>query len=186
MARFIRDGGLVLPEGWSQVDPSSFALLADINTEGMLTADSQDAIDPHPVQRAYVSGFMLPAHAAQFIRWLNMHTDKVAFVLTSLYSVNCVGYKAMPGITVTKTLDGQSFTAIPPVIVDSWDRMAHEMRVSYGVLPRKDLVQVECFDPVWGRSAVSTDGLFHAVVNALKQSRIPTSSKKRVGRRHGG
>ena len=185
MARHIRSGGLAMPKDWDQVDPASFALLADINDAGMLTTNSQDAIEPLPVQRAYVDGLMLPAQARAYIKWLNVNTDMVAFASSMLYSDNSRAtsevFKSLPGlgIAVTRTREGAAkgewlrTTSVMPAVANSWGRAAFEMRAVFGLLPSKDVVNVTSFDPKWGRSAVSKDGLFPAVVRALKTNQIP-------------
>jgi len=181
MAKHIRNGGLAVPQKWDQINPASFSLLADINDGGMLTTDSQDAIDPVPVQRAYVEGLMLPEQARAYIKWLNVNTEMVAFAMDVMYSDNSRAtsevYNSLLGlgIAVTRTREGAAAgewmrtTSVAPVAADKWDRMAFEMRVAFGLLPQKDeVVFVISFDPVWGRAASSKGGLFPAVIRALK------------------
>jgi hypothetical protein len=180
MSRFIRNGGLALPKEWSQVHASSFPFLADINAGGMLTGDSQDAIDSVPIERAYVEGYMLPGHARAYIKWINMNTDKVALIVSVFYSDDttvrhCLkDFEYAPGITVTRARgDGgewRAVSSIVPAIKATWKSMKDEMREWYGMRPRRDVVLVETFDPVWGRSAVTRDGLFPAAVTALRSS----------------
>ena len=181
MARFIRDGGLALPKEWAQVNQESFAPLADINTEGMLTMDSQDAIGNTPVQRAYVEGIMPPDAAAAYVNWINLNTNIVALPTTIIYSDDIRVLKAgddamaVAGVAVTRERRGRGrwnfTTTISPFETRTWEEAATEMRSWGGLLPNKDFVFVNTFDPIWGRSALAEDGLFATVIRALRASR---------------
>lgn len=182
MAEHIRGGGLVVPKEYAQADPSSFSLLAVINEGGMLTTNSQDAIEPLPVQRAYVEGLMLPVHARAYLRWITVNTGMVAFAPTVTYCDNGraagVVDNTLPavGIAVTRKREGAAAgewkraSNLKAAFGSTWEHEAKMMINVYGMLPRKDAVLVCTFDPVWGRSALSKDGLFPAVIHALRVS----------------
>lgn len=83
-ANFIANGGLKLPDGWSQVDEKAWALLSEINRRGLCTIDSQSGEcytrNGHDTkERAYVSGFMLRDQALAFAEAINSTTSFVAF-----------------------------------------------------------------------------------------------------------
>jgi len=178
MAKHIRAGGLKDDPENSQVLPPSFAPLAAMNDAGLLTVDSQDA--PDATQRAYVDGLMPSKRAEALVDWLNLNTDMVAIVPVEHEVPRRLSHIQPPhpqgmGVALTRHL-------FPGKI---WRRTTHvrthmvlgpgsneNMQVEEAGLsePDPDLVSVTCFDPKWGRSATSSDGLFGHVIRALVAS----------------
>lgn len=167
-AQSIRDGELRYEpvEKYLQVHHSSWEPLAQINLSGMLTFDSQDAIDAatgkaKPWERSYVFGFMLPDDALRFVNHINMkNDDKVALL--------CFEPKAEQSIyaeiALTRTADEQSATNVADAILTREQRA--NLNTLYKIPETLELQAVQVFDTKWGRSASHRNGLFNAIFRA--------------------
>lgn len=173
-AAFIRGGGLLVkrPGRWAQVHNTAYEPLARINLSGLITFDSQDAVDDvsgrvKTWERAYVRGIMLPDDALTFVNNINMwNDDKIAMINMELSEYQPQG----AAIAVTRTFDVGSETwvgtrALLAYTFGDWTNQIRHMLQ----LPNRfvKFSEVQIFDTKWGRPARSKNGLFNAVLEGL-------------------
>lgn len=171
MAVYIRGGGLSVDAEWDQVKPKMWEPLALINEGGYLTVDSQDAICT-TTQRAYVEGIMRLDHAKVFVARFNMAGDKVALVQTLVE--DDAGIPWIPVPVTRRKVDGVWAAKTNCPLFGNLRESVRYRQFEGGFKPKKnerrmEFVNVDCFDPVWGRSALVRDGLLHCMLSALKQ-----------------
>jgi hypothetical protein len=184
--KFIKDGGLKLAEGDSQVSEKAFPLLLQMNELGMLTFDSQSgerqaykAADYNQFkagvtkERAYVDGFMLTEHAVALVNCINLTTDKVGMVLQPVP-------KWIPSaIPVTQAVRCDGTLKIgtqSPLYVDKKLYLFEQTLIKIDAA--EDVRWVFIFDPVWCRKGYGPKGLFKDVVNTLKKMRLGLEVEK--------
>ena len=153
------------------------AVLRDINARGYITHDSQAGrkhSGKSPVdgrhycneERAYILGFMLESVAAEFLKWMGLHTDKNA-----VYVPACGGDVSLPvGLDVPLSVDtaGKTptvYTKMSPVLpVRVWDFYRKEAHINKS----EKIVYIFCWDPLWNRGVSGAKGLFTEVLKGLK------------------
>lgn len=107
---------------------------------------------------------MLIDRVKDFVDSFNMRSDKVAFYTPVLGD----DFPYHPAITVTReycedTRSWKRFTALPTFTT--------EAQVSlYNMPPKFPVIGVNVFDPKWGRSGWSKNGLFKNILEVLQLS----------------
>lgn len=168
----IRRGSLSFEpvKDWAQVHESAWESLAQINESGLLTRNSQDAIDTHTglvkdFERCYVIGFMPLNKAEFFVDKINSQSNCVAFIQTP-----CNEWRR--SIAVSKTT---AVTKIPRYWLSTTNTPERILKLQEALhIPSALPVGlVSVFDPRWGHPAItkSNDGLFNVILYALS-SRI--------------
>lgn len=151
-------------------------LLQKINQHKFLTVNSQgghkesgrSALDGKPYEiseRAYLMGFMLEKDAEEFLKQMNIMTDKSA-----IFTPFCEDTLYLPSsldIPVTLTKKGKQISvnthlssALPLSAWESFRKQAH-------INKSEPIVFVQCWDPKWNRNASGKSGLFTDVVKCL-------------------
>jgi hypothetical protein len=130
-------------------------ILKEINECGLLTTNSQAG---NTYERAYILGFMLKKDAIQFIKNMNIDTDKNA-----LY-VSISNIDADPKLDIPLTIENQKVithmsTSVPRRI---WENERKQLDLD------DDIIYIFCWDPKWNRNASSKMGLFTDVLKILK------------------
>ncbi len=123
------------------------------------------------LQRAYVCGIMPPFAASVFSDVLN-RSDAVAFVQGGPIPVTC-GHS-----NSADTMDGLAPSGWVPSCTRLFTNETMKLRpieieqipseITEAWLPYKTLVEVNCFDPVWGRDAGGANGLHAKIIHALE------------------
>jgi hypothetical protein len=153
----------------AQTTLGSLDLIIELNRRGLLTYDSQEgAIDQkyNIRERAYVLGFMMREHAQKLMQNVMVHSDKVFFIqpIDKTNKMNAPQYFRPERVPLTVTADRPAETTqsltIPSKIFDWQRKLVH-------IKPHKDLVTVFAFDPIWGRLANSSDGLWNTLLAAI-------------------
>lgn len=176
-AKAIRDGILLVEpiEEWSQVHRSSWESLAVINDLGLITYNSQDAIDQETgevktYERSYLEGFMLPERAQPFVEMVNMFSDKVAYRMGGTLdpTTSMAQTLLLPTIAVAKHQDehGSWYTGMA-LKLDMKQRVIDRLKKEAQIPDEVPVTKVVVFDPKWGRTAISKNGLFKEVIKAL-------------------
>lgn len=170
---------------------SSIAIIQQIIKGGIITNQSQEGsissgFNPDSKvyyrieERAFITGFMKLEKAHVCMNYINTYTDKVGFILRSEPSREFEkeffegDTKALSSIPVTvsgtsktniiiKVLEPVTRlqTVLPSSIVDSQKKGADINKTD-------SCVFVTVFDPVYGRKATSKNGLYKAILDALK------------------
>ena len=173
-AAFIRNGGLVLSDDYSQIDKQAFEQLAKMNELGFITNDSQsgecerwnyEGKSGMNKERAYVAGFMEKSKAQKFANELNHISDFLGIVLSPTRDIISNG-----NIPLTQSIvDGKythetnAFMYMPKIIIEGEKKNSK--------IPKKlrsEVMIVYCIDMKWCRKAYSKKGLFASVINALQ------------------
>ena len=166
-------------------------ILKQIIKGGIITTQSQEGIistgfNPDSKryyrieERAFITGFMTLEKAHVCMNYINTYTDKVGFTIRSEPSKEFDkeffegDTKALSSIPVTvqgtsktntmiKTLYPFSILqlVVPSSVVDSEKKSAHLNKSDSSVF-------VTVVDPVYGRKATAKNGLYKAVLDALK------------------
>lgn len=167
---------------------SSVPILQQIVKLGYLTNNSQEGninnsynnktkTYSREEERAYVSGFMQPDKARNFIEYINTYTDKVAFIIYNepsdeFYNL-FISTTYIPSIALTisgsskspnnipMSINSKTFPVLPSKIIES-EKEQLNLHI------QDQLEYVECFDPLYGRLATSNRGLYNDVLNALE------------------
>lgn len=165
--------------------------LIKINKLGLLTTGSQQGrvyqgYNPDTKryyeirERAQLSGFMPRVKALHLIEYLNSHTDKIAFFVHSqpgkefeklFYEGNpelipsipiTVSASSLKKVKFTKFFsDSKNPTIFPESLYNFEKKNAHLNK-------SEDVLLIIIIDPVYGREAPSSNGLYKDVFNALK------------------
>lgn len=171
-AKAIREGGLKEDSTSSQIEERAWKLLEKINSEGLITYDSQSGNSLR--ERAYVKGFMQVEKVEAFVKNLNLWSDKVAFYSLPIAEAGSQNGAFWSSIPVTKDYQAETgwvgFTSMP--LYQTEDMMKIE-RGQAGLPPRFPAIVVTVFDPKWGRAAWSKNGLFRDVLEALTPPEHP-------------
>jgi hypothetical protein len=152
---------------------------------GFITCDSQPGLVDtlSQKQRAYIAGYMLKERAYLVCYWINMYTDFVAFI-----TVETPREYKDPGIVVThsKCKNIKSITGINSPIVNTHDLSLKLTLTSSDsrfyerdTRVTKNFVEINIFDPKYGRVAFKKGGLWLAVIKCLKLS--PKQLKEEAG-----
>lgn len=133
-------------------------ILKKINENGYLTKNSQAGRKTkNENERAYIQGFMMKKNAIEFLKRMNIETDKNAIYV----SIN----------------EKEPIFNIPLTIENKWEVVTHmstTLPVRIWNQERKylnldaNIVYIFCWDPKWNRNASSKNGLFIDVLNVLK------------------
>jgi hypothetical protein len=154
-----------------------FPILTDINRHGFLTENSQagkrtagksyqDGTPYIISERAFITGYMTPTHATEFILRMALETDKVA-----TYVPTCPDTTHLPSALdtpLTVTVKGGATiveTHQSPAMPESPN--AH-LRTQVKLNKLDSAVMVFCYDTHWNRDAAGTHGLFTEVLKILK------------------
>ena len=165
---------------------SSVPILQEIVRHNMITENSQEGIiskgyNEHSKnfyvikERAYLSGFMKHPAALKLVNYLNIYTDKVAFIVM-VVPTEVEEYLRATKANITVTVEASAKSAekvtnfttasIAPQFIDesglTFKKSSSNIREDVEV----DLVM--CFDPQYGRLASSKDGLYEDVLKGLK------------------
>jgi len=165
-AQWIREGGLVLDDGYSQVDKRAHAVLADINALGFITADSQEGKGKNKGtrERAYVHGWLPKASLKRFLAALNQASGVVAWAYSPVGSYPS-GANGVTSLPVTLDSNGEAVTRAH--MLATAEEIAGQAKLAKLARFKGSIAMVECVDAVWGRLAFQPGGLFLAVRNAL-------------------
>lgn len=156
--KWIRKGGLVEEEGYSQVNIKTHTTIAKMNELGMITFDSQDGYSSD--ERAYIQSFMNKDYALRFIEKFNLNTDQLAL------SVEIGQNSPLSRIPVTRT-KSKAETRIPYVL----DKESIHIWMNHADIPKKmekDVVVINCIDTRWGYRSMNKKGLFNEIIKVLK------------------
>ena len=137
-------------------------ILKQINQHGYLTTNSQAGRKTSTIyERAYITGFMMKKDAAQFIKNMNIETDKNAIYVSI---TNIDDPKLDIPLTIEKMKNNwEVFTHMSTSIPK---RIWNQERKKLNLLD--DVVYIFCWDPKWNRTASSSSGLFTDVLKILK------------------
>jgi len=170
---------------------SSVAILQEIIKGGLITTGSQEGListgfNPDSKryyrneERAHILGFMKLEKAHVCMNYINTYTDKIGFIIRSepskefekeffegdtktLSSIPVTVSGTSTSNTVIKTLypDSKLQLVLPSSVVDSDKKHAHLNKSDSSVF-------VTLIDAVYGRKATAKNGLYKAVLDALK------------------
>jgi len=131
-------------------------ILKKINENGYLTKNSQAGRKSNEYERAYIQGFMMKKDAIEFLKRMNIETDKNAIYVSinekePLFNIPLT-------IQLNKVVTHMS-TTIPLRV---WDQERKYLNLN------KDVVYIFCWDPKWNRNASTKTGLFTDVLKILK------------------
>lgn len=155
-------------------DPTMLAhlgMLKAINEAGYITTQSQGGTQKRgrgsvDNERAFVQGFMRTESAKDFLVRMAF-TDKAAVYVPRVAEDAPLPAALDLPVTVT-THDGTASVtthispALPGRVHDTFLREVH--------LAPRGVVCVQCWDTKWNRDASGTDGLFTAVLDALRRA----------------
>ena len=128
-------------------------------------------------QRAYLSGFMKPKESFEFVDWINIYTDKVAFIVAVIpedidehirRSTSAIAVTVETGSKTklpNNPTDYKKFSIMPQFIDEE---TFESIKRSSNIKSDIDVYFVTVFDPKYGRLASSKDGLYADVLKALK------------------
>jgi hypothetical protein len=134
-------------------------VLKKINEHGYLTKNSQAGRKSNEYERAYIQGFMMKKDAIEFLKRMNIETDKNAIYV----SIN----EKEPLFNIPLTIQNKNkwevvthmSTTLPLRI---WNQERKYLNLD------KDVVYIFCWDPKWNRNASNKNGLFTDVLKILK------------------
>ncbi len=154
-----------------------FPLLADINRYGFLTENSQSGKrtagksyqggTPYIYsERAYLSGFMMPEMAAEFIQKMCIETDKVVIFIPICSGTTYIPASLDIPLTIREK-EGKTtiITHQSSALLESVDAI---QRASVKLNKRDPAVMIFCYDTHWNRDAAGNHGLFTEVLKILK------------------
>lgn len=178
-AKWIMKGGLV-EEGPTaeQVHRSSWKYLARINEKGLITTNSQDAVDAHTgevkdYERPYVVGLMQFEMAKLFVDRINLNRDDIVAMIADTLPKGQGnrpdGSWKSAQIAVTRRFNeetGEWFRSAQMSVHEPAEMI--EAFTELFSLPRNvTWIPVQIFDTKWGRPARSKNGLYKAILKAL-------------------
>jgi hypothetical protein len=135
-------------------------ILKKINQYGYLTKNSQAGRKSNEYERAYIQGFMMKKDANEFLKRMNIETDKNAIYV----SIN----EKEPIFNIPLTIQNKNnkwevvthmSTTVPLRI---WNQERKYLNLD------ANIVYIFCWDPKWNRNASNKNGLFTDVLNVLK------------------
>ena len=133
-------------------------ILKKINQYGYLTTNSQAGRKTNEYERAYIQGFMMKTHAIEFLKRMNIETDKNAIYV----SINEKEPIFDIPLTIEKNQKWEVVTHMSTTLpVRIWNQERKYLNLDDGVY-------IFCWDPKWIRNASSKNGLFTDVLNVLK------------------
>ncbi len=151
-------------------------ILKKINAAGFLTVNSQGGRKssgiskkdgkPYEIhERAYLMGFMKEEKAVEFLRRINIYTDKNAIFVP--YCEDSIYIPSSLDIPLTVTKKGQSLSvnthtssALP---LSTWTSFRKQANINKS----EKIVFVQCWDTKWNRGASTQKGLFKDVLKCL-------------------
>jgi uncharacterized protein YqfB (UPF0267 family) len=138
-------------------------ILKKINQYGYLTTNSQAGRKTITIyERAYIQGFMMKKDAVEFIKNINIKTDKNAIVVSITNSI--IDPKFDIPLSIQYKNKWEVFTHMSTTIpLQFWNQER-----TYLNLDNRDMVYIFCWDPQWNRNASSKYGLFTEVLKILK------------------
>lgn len=167
---------------------SSIPVLIEINNLGLITDQSQEGTiskgyNPDTKryyrieERAFVGGCMKEEKAYKFVRKINETSDKIAFVVRADSSKE---YK--------KVWDSGDIPSIPVTVQGSSEKSQASIKElqAFTIIPlamppevfgkpyteiSEKIQEVIVIDPVYGRKATSTKGIYKDVIRTLKEIR---------------
>lgn len=162
-------------------DPSMLkhiSVLREINAHGYITTESQAGHfskgaksfrtgKPYQIsERAYISGFMQVAEAAEFIKNMGLHTDKTAVMIPHCKGLEPPAALDVP-LTITKSegkteVNTHASMALPTEVYTMYLKQAH-------INQTEKVAFIFCWDPQWNRNASGSGGLFKDVLAQLKK-----------------
>jgi len=136
-------------------------ILKKINENGYLTKNSQAGRKSNEYERAYIQGFMTKTRAIEFLKRMNIKTDKNAIYVSinekePLFDIPLTIEKIKGKWEVVTHMS----TTLPLRI---WDQERKHLN-----LDDDNIVYIFCWDPKWNRNASNKNGLFTEVLNILK------------------
>jgi len=177
----------------AQDTKSSVAILKQIIKAGIITTGSQEGsistgFNPDSKlyyrieERAFITGFMKLEKAHVCMNYINTYTDKVGCILRSepskefekeFFEGDTKALSSIP-VTVSGTSKNNTIikvlepftrlqTVLPSSLIDFLKKEAHLNKTD-------SCVFVTVFDPVYGRKATKKDGLYKAILDALKST----------------
>ena len=137
--------------------------LQKLCAHGFITNDSQQGSKDdryNYVERAYVFGFMKPSTTEKVMAALcEQRSDKLFFKI-NVAKCTDKRYERIP-----LTLDGGKAFTTSSTFISKQD--FDFQKANAGLNKNETVDYVACFDPVWGRSANSRNGLYHDLFHAL-------------------
>lgn len=139
-------------------------ILKEINQHGYLTTNSQAGrkITTNTstiYERSYITGFMMKKDAIEFIKNMNIKTDKNAIYVSI---TNIDEPKLDIPLSIEKMKKWEVFTHMSTSIPRRfWNQERKKLDLDNGVY-------IFCWDPKWNRNASSHYGLFTDVLKILK------------------
>jgi hypothetical protein len=136
-------------------------ILKEINKYGYLTKNSQAGRKSNEYERAYIQGFMMKKNAIEFLKRMNINTDKNA-IYVSVSNNNIESSFDIP-LTIEKNNKWEVVTHMSTTVpLRIWDQERKYLNLD------KDVVYIFCWDPKWNRNASTKTGLFTDVLKILK------------------
>jgi hypothetical protein len=141
-------------------------ILKQINQHGYLTTNSQAGRKTSTktsmiYERSYITGFMMKKDAIQFIKNMNIETDKNA-IYVSINTADTDPEFDIPLTIQMKNKKWEVFTHMSTTIPQHfWNQERKKLNLD-------DAVYIFCWDPKWNRNASSSSGLFTDVLKILK------------------
>jgi hypothetical protein len=134
-------------------------ILKKINENGYLTKNSQAGRKSNEYERAYIQGFMTKTRAIEFLKRMNIETDKNAIYV----SINEKEPIFNIPLTIQKNQKWEVVTHMSTTLpVRIWNQERKYLNLD------ANIVYIFCWDPKWNRNASSKTGLFTDVLNVLK------------------
>ena len=151
-------------------------ILKRINEKGFITTWSQagrkskgiSIINNKPYvteERAYVEGFMPYKKAVNFLKNMNLYTDKNA---TNVFiSDNPKFFKSELDIPLTITTQNNKINIETHMSLSLPIHMLNLFKKEHKLNLNENVLYVFCWDPIWNRNASNVDGLFTDVLSNL-------------------
>lgn len=184
-AERIRNGSLDEKHpGAEQVHRSSWKYLAKVNEKGLITTNSQDAVNSYTgetksYERAFIEGYMPIEAAILFVDRINLtFEDKIAMLVLSIpkETMTMPDGSIVKGVTIAVTqrfneTTGEWFRSAQ---MGGFQREEHlSIHKSWWSIPESfQMIGIQVFDTKWGRPARSKNGLFKAVIKTLNSSSL--------------
>jgi len=141
--------------------------LQRINLAGFITTNSQEGVISKDIrERAYLSGWMRKKRATEFTEWINLNTDKVAWVVAA-----GTGPEHYVGIAVTAQREKSKWRQFSSLTWAAPKDVIAGQKKDARLAAREDAVWIETFDPTYGRSASSNSGLYSDILKGLHRCR---------------
>jgi hypothetical protein len=148
-------------------------LLKQINEAGYITTESQGGHRSQGqgyevIERAFITGFMLETHAAQFIKNMAVYTDKIA-----MFVPMCADRTHLPSsldvpVTLSKTNTSRSVVVNTHLSTAMPESVFEMLRTQYHINKSEKIVFITCWDAKWKRNGSGAAGLFVDVLSQLK------------------